>query len=386
MNRIRVAIPAPPAPDYDVIVEPGALATAADVIRTAAPAARYALISDDTVAGLYGDALVARLRDAGLTADLLTVPAGEREKRRERWAELTDAMLALGIGRDGAVLALGGGVIGDLAGFVAATYMRGIPVVQLPTTLLAMIDASVGGKTGVDTEAGKNLVGAMRQPAAVIADPTVLDTLSDDQLREGFAEAVKHGAIASTDYYAWIEGAADALRGRDADALAQLVRGSVLIKASFVTKDPDENGPRKALNFGHTVAHALESLSAYSLPHGAAVSIGIVAEARLGEDAGITVKGTAAALERTLGALGLPTTPPADTDAAAVVTRARTDKKARGGSIRYTLLARLGEVARGPDGDWSIPLSDDGVRRVLSAWSGDSQTDGDRRAATSPDV
>src|SRR5690606_4159708 len=198
-----------------------------------------------------------------------------------------------GFGRDCCVIALGGGVAGDIAGFVAATYMRGVPFVQLPTTLLAMIDASVGGKTGVDTAAGKNLVGAFHAPRIVIIDPLTLRTLPETELRSGLAEAVKHGAILDAAYFDWIADHVDDLLARDHAALEYLIARSVDLKANVVSEDPLESDRRAILNFGHTVGHALERCTNYRLPHGFAVSAGMCAEAALGQAAGFTNRGAA---------------------------------------------------------------------------------------------
>ncbi|MGH7482771.1 MAG: 3-dehydroquinate synthase [Longimicrobiales bacterium] len=367
MTRITVDTPAPDAASYDVLVEPGALDRLSALLGATVPADRYAVITDETVARLHGGRVLDGLRAAGFEASVYAIPPGEAEKTRARWAELTDRLLADGLGRDAAVLALGGGVIGDLAGFVAATYMRGLPLVQLPTTLLAMVDASVGGKTAVDTPAGKNLVGSMLQPRLVVADPDVLGTLPPEHVRVGLAEAAKHGAIASAEYLDWMHEHAATLLGGDVARLAELVRRSVEVKAAFVARDPLETGPRKALNFGHTVGHALETLSGYRLLHGLAVAIGMSAEARLGEALGVTAAGTAARLGAALDALGLPRSLPGDVAPEALTRQARVDKKARAGRTRYTLLRRIGEVARGPDGDWSIPIDDVDVERALTA-------------------
>ncbi|HKG95018.1 MAG TPA: 3-dehydroquinate synthase family protein, partial [Gemmatimonadaceae bacterium] len=253
---------------YTVIIEPGSLDSIGEVARRTAPAHRYVVITDDRVGPIYA-ARVRAAMGAG-RVDVLSVPAGEAHKTRESWARLTDEMLAAGAGRDTTVIALGGGVVGDLAGFVAATFMRGVPVIQLPTTLLAMIDSSIGGKTGVDTPAGKNLVGAFHRPAAVIADPLTLTTLPPSQLRAGLAEAIKHGAIVDAEYFERLRADADALvdparagGGRMRDVIAR----SVEIKAEVVRRDEREGGLRKILNFGHTIGHAVESLSGYALLH-----------------------------------------------------------------------------------------------------------------------
>lgn len=359
-------MPQPSSPDYDVVVEPGALGRLATHVQEAARGHRYAIIADDVVAQVHGETARRALEGAGLRTDLFTFPAGEEHKTRTTWAALTDAMLESGIGRDGVVIGLGGGVACDMAGFVAATYMRGVPVVQVPTSLLAMVDASVGGKTGVDTPHGKNLVGAFHQPRRVVIDPEVLETLPDRELRCGLAEAVKHGAIADAGYLAWIEEHADALLARERDALTALVSRSVEIKARFVAADPLEGGARKALNFGHTVGHAVEAAGEYTLPHGYAVAIGMVAEAEAGEDSGITEAGTADALRRVLVRLGLPIVPPVSQDPDHLLEVMGRDKKARQARPRFTLLERIGIVARAPDGDWSHPLEPGRIRRILT--------------------
>jgi 3-dehydroquinate synthase len=366
VTRIRIDISTPLNSGYDVTVEPGALRTLGDSIHSLVPAHRYALITDSNVAQHWGGAVLSALAAAGLTTELITFSAGEAQKSRETWSALTDRLLALGFGRDSAVLALGGGVVGDLAGFVAATFMRGIPYVQLPTTLLAMIDASIGGKTGVDAPTGKNLVGAFHQPRAVIADPETLSTLPEVELRGGLAEAVKHGAIADSGYLAWIEAAIVSILSLDAATLTGLILPSIRIKANFVAEDTNEGGARAALNFGHTIGHAVERASSYGLHHGHAVAIGMVAEARLGEALGITSAGTADRLANLLRTLGLPTAIPAAYPIDQLIGFMASDKKARAGDTRFALIAQPGEMARGPAGSWTIPVPAEAVRSTLS--------------------
>ena len=240
------------------------------------------MVADRTVAELHGPRVRDGFAAAGLRASLFDFPAGEAHKTRESWAELTDAMLAAGLGRDAAVLALGGGVTGDLAGFVAATYMRGVPLVQLPTSLLAMIDSSVGGKTGVDTPAGKNLVGAFHPAAAGGGrHGGAAHAARRRSCARGWRRRIKHGAIADAGYLEWIEPSARAdPRGWSRRASSTLILRSVEIKAAVVARDEREAGPRKTLNFGHTIGHAVEALSGFRLLHGEAVAIGMVVEAR----------------------------------------------------------------------------------------------------------
>jgi 3-dehydroquinate synthase len=363
----RIVDPCAHGGGYDVRVESGALRRLGELLSAAAPASAYVVIADDRVAGLHGHAALDALAHAGLTGHLLTFPAGEASKTRETWSTLTDALLRLGVGRDGCIIALGGGVTGDLAGFVAATYLRGIALVQAPTTLLAMVDAAIGGKTGVDAPLGKNLVGAFYPPRLVITDPDVLHTLPDAQLRAGLAEAVKHGAIADRAYFDALPEAAEALMSRAGDALESAVRRSIAIKGAVVTEDPLESGRRAILNFGHTIAHAIERVTDYAIPHGFAVAMGLVIEARIGESLGVSEPGTAAAIEDALHALGLPAALPHDVAAIALVGATRSDKKTRASQVRYALLRRIGEPARADDGSWTIAVDDSVVLDVLES-------------------
>jgi 3-dehydroquinate synthase len=350
---------------YAVTIEPGVLDRIGKIVDSVARAHRYAIITDDNVGPLYAARIAKALH---VPADAtFTIPAGEAHKTRETWARLTDALLAAGFGRDTTIIALGGGVVGDLAGFVAATFMRGVPFVQVPTTLLAMIDASIGGKTGVDTAAGKNLVGAFHQPAAVVADTSVLATLPINELRAGMAEAIKHGVIADAAYFARIASLAGSLRSIDvaSPAMLDLVARSVEIKADVVSRDERENGIRKILNFGHTIGHAVELVSEFSLLHGEAVAIGMVYEARIAERVGVADAGTAAEVQRVVRLTGLPDVCPDGLSVDAIVAATRGDKKARGGRAEYALPARIGAMA-GASSSWGIAVSEDLVRDVLA--------------------
>jgi 3-dehydroquinate synthase len=277
-------------------------------------------------------------------------------------------MLAKGYGRDSAIIALGGGVVGDLAGFVAATFMRGIPVVHVPTTLVAMVDASIGGKTAVDTPAGKNLVGAFHHPAAVIIDPHLLATLPLRELRAGFAEVVKHGVIADESYLRRTASSISELlseRGSMGDSMISLVIRSVEIKADVVSRDEREEGLRKVLNFGHTIGHAVEMVSGFSLLHGEAVAIGMALESQLAERIGVAQTGTAATVTGTLQAAGLPTALPPGFEADAVIDAMGLDKKGRSGKTRFALPLRIGAMA-GADTGWTVAVGDEQLREVLA--------------------
>jgi 3-dehydroquinate synthase len=351
-------------PTYRVTIAAGVLDRAGDLVRDVASAHRYAVITDSNVGPAYSARLRSALGDS--RTEVLTIPAGEAHKTRESWARLTDDLLTASFGRDSTIIALGGGVVGDLAGFVAATFMRGVPFVQIPTTLLAMIDASVGGKTGVDTAAGKNLVGAFHQPSAVIVDTSVLETLPREHLRAGLAEAIKHGVIASEAYFNSVVALSANLDTVDVtgDAMLDLVAGSIEIKADVVRRDEREGGVRKTLNFGHTLGHAVELCSGYTVLHGEAVAIGMVCEATLAERLGIAESGTASRIREAVRAAGLSDSLPRSTDADDVVRATRGDKKARAGQAEYALPTKIGAMTPAA-GRWSVAVSESVVREVL---------------------
>lgn len=349
---------------YRVHILPGALDAIGGVVRVVARAHRYAIVTDSTVGPLYAQRAQEAL--AGEQSDVFTIPAGEANKTRKTWAAVTDDMLGAGLGRDAVVIALGGGVVGDLAGFVAATFMRGVPFVQVPTTLLAMLDASIGGKTGVDTRAGKNLVGAFHQPAAVIADPSLLATLPMEQLRAGFSEALKHGVIADPAHFDAVAALGTVLRRHRPDdrSVSAMIARSVEIKSAVVASDARESGRRKTLNFGHTIGHAIEHLSGYTLLHGEAVTIGMCVEAAIAERMEIAEPGTAARIRAACAQAGLPTSVPDDLPAAEILRVTHGDKKGRAGRASYALPARIGAMAFA-ERTWAAPVPDDVVLAVL---------------------
>lgn len=332
-----------------------------------APAPAYAVVADSNVAALYGEACREALESEGVEARLFSFPAGERSKAPSRWAELVEGFGEMALGRDGCVVALGGGVTGDLAGFAAATYARGVALVQVPTSLLAMIDASIGGKTGLDLKAGKNLAGSFHDPAAVLVDPALLETLPPEELRTGLAEAVKHGAIADADYLDFLRQSAESIEALEHGAVDRVIAESVRIKVDVVERDARESGERAILNFGHTIAHAIERVTEYAVPHGHAVAMGMVAEARIGERLGVTEHGTAETLAEVLRGHRLPVALPSQVEPAALLQAAGTDKKARDGRARYVLIARIGSVARTPDGEWTHAVPNGDVAATLAS-------------------
>lgn len=263
-------------------------------------------------------------------------------------------------------MAVGGGVTSDLAGFVAATFLRGVPWLEVPTTLLSMLDAAVGGKTGVDTPNGKNLVGAFHQPVAVVMDPAVLATLPAIEIRNGLAEAVKHAVILDAVHFAWLGAAVGPILGRDARTIESLLRRNVGIKTEVVHADEHETGRRVILNAGHTIGHAVEAATGYAVSHGEAVSIGLVAEAEIGERLGVTERGTAGELSTLLERLGLPVRVPRGVAVDALIAAIRTDKKNRAGGIRLVLLARVGTVHGTDRGGWTVAVPETLIREALT--------------------
>lgn len=357
------------AAGYDICVAPGLLDRVSEIVMARAPAHRYAVISDSNVSPLYAGRVTRRLEDSGQSVLVCTIPAGEEHKTRQSWAELTDRLLDARFGRDSAIIALGGGVVCDIAGFVAATYMRGVPVVHIPTTLLAMIDASIGGKTGVDTIRGKNLVGAFHQPAAVVVDPDVLSTLPVEDLRSGMAEALKHGAIADAEYFDFTSTAACHIivrdpEARDVRALNYVIEKSIRLKVGVVNTDEREMGVRKALNFGHTIGHAIEALSGYTMRHGEAIGVGMLLEATASERAGVTEPGTAARISDALESAGLPTKRPPGPSVSSIMEAMQSDKKNRAGVTEFSVPVRIGAMA-GQDSGYTTVLPDSLLAEVL---------------------
>ena len=363
---IRVPLREQRDASYDIAIGSGLLAELPALLKRHCPAAAYAVITDSHVAKLYGERVVATLHDAKLQAELFAFPAGEWNKTRETWASLSDRMLAAHFGRDCAVIALGGGVVGDVAGFVAATYLRGVPHVQLPTSLLAMIDSSIGGKTGVDVPAGKNLLGAFHQPRLVAADLHLLASLPPVQLSAGLVEAVKHGVIADEEYFTFLERDYAAILSKHGPALERVVQRSVEIKAAVVAEDERESGRRAILNFGHTIGHAVEAVAKYEALHGEAVAIGMAYEARLAEAVGIAAKGTAERITRLLERFRLPLERPHGASVDDLIKVMRGDKKARAGEIRFALPKEIGAMQGDAKQGWTVAVEEEKIREALA--------------------
>ncbi len=346
---------------YRIHIGPGLLAESA-LWRPALRGRHVLIVSNDAVAPLYLARVVAGLD--GLRHATLVLPDGEAHKTLDSAARIFAALATLGATRDAAVIALGGGVIGDLAGFAAACWMRGIDFIQMPTTLLAMVDSSVGGKTGVNLPAGKNLVGAFHQPRAVIADTATLATLPVREYRAGLAEMVKIGAIGDAGFFDWLEAHAEALVAREEAGLASAIAHSCAHKAGVVARDETEQGERALLNFGHSFGHALEVECGYgTLLHGEAVAIGMLQAASLSARLGWAGDADAARLRTLLERLGLPTALPPRLDPDALLARMALDKKNREGRLRLILWRGVGQAFIAED----VPAA--AVRAVLDARS-----------------
>lgn len=329
---------------YPITIEPGCLDRVPEELANRYPASRYAVITDDNVAELYGTTLVESMRAQGLKCDLLVFPHGEDHKHLETVASLISEAARCGLDRGSMVVALGGGVSGDVGGFVAATYMRGIPFIQIPTSLLAQVDSSVGGKTGVDIPEGKNLVGAFYQPEAVYIDPDVLHTLPQREYINGMAEVIKHGIIRDAEYFQMLDLKYDLVMALDPAVLEKLIHVSCSIKAAVVAEDEKESNVRRILNFGHTIGHAVEAASDFEIPHGFAVAIGMVAAARISVLKGFLGNEKLAAVIFMLKRYGLPTEVPEDLDRNRIKSYLLTDKKRIGSKTSYILATDIGEV------------------------------------------
>ena len=343
---------------YPVIVAAGALAQLPERLGALGLRGALWLVSDAAVADAYGLPLAARLSQAGYRVQRYTVPPGEASKSQEQLWRLYDWMLGNGVERRDTVLALGGGVVGDLAGYAAATVLRGIAVAQLPTTLLAMVDAAVGGKTGINHPLGKNLIGAFHQPRLVLADSDTLATLPRRELCAGWAEVIKHGVIREAGLFAeleqlaaergWTETGFSGWNAEDAaltGRLTALIRRAVAVKVEVVSRDEREQGERIILNYGHTIGHAVEALVGdWALLHGEAVAIGMHAEARIAAAMGLCDPALVERQRRLLAAYGLSVTLPPHLDPEAVLTLTLRDKKVRAGRIRWVLPTAIGSV------------------------------------------
>ena len=336
---------------YPLIIGHGALAQVADYLRAHPIGNRYCIVTDDYVASLYGHDLVQHLENMGIAVQLLTFPRGEANKHLQTVAELASQLARLGFDRSDAIIALGGGVSGDIAGFLASLYMRGIPFIQVPTTLLAQVDSSVGGKTGVDLPEGKNLVGAFYQPKAVFIDPAVLLTLPQEELLGGLAEVIKYGVIWDRDFFDFLESNRKKILSLKDKAILPMLARCCEIKAQVVARDEREGGLRRILNYGHTIGHAIEAASNFQLIHGLAISIGMRIAADLAVRCGHLAEGEAERIRSLLVSYGLPVTIPKEIDCSKIRDYVQRDKKNVAGTIFFVLPTTIGKVVVTSDVD-----------------------------------
>lgn len=331
---------------------------------------RFAIVCDEQIEPLYGQKLQQLISQSGFESFLYTFPAGEQHKNRASKERLEDQLFAAGLGKDTCIIALGGGVTTDLAGYVAATYCRGVPLIMMPTSLLGMVDASIGGKTGVNVPYGKNLVGCIYQPRKILIDPDALKSLSVRELRNGVAEMIKHGLILDANYFQELFQHADAILQGDSDILSKVIFESCRIKSNVVTEDEREAGKRHLLNYGHTIGHALEKISEYSIPHGEAVAIGMLVEAHLAVQLGHTHQETFEKIEQILEKYNFPLQMSLQFTSQQVIDAMRMDKKSLKGLPRFIILSKIGE-AMSFGGAYCTPVDEKMILNSI-AWMKDA--------------
>jgi 3-dehydroquinate synthase len=345
---------------YPILIGSDGIGPLGRALRERTSHERVLVVSDNRVGSLYGEAALASLSEAGFLAETLIIPEGEVFKTLDTCLSVYGFLLSNNYSRETVLVALGGGVVGDLTGFVAATYMRGVAFVQAPTSLLAMVDSSVGGKTGVNHPLGKNIIGAFHQPLLVFIDPACLATLDPAEFRAGFAEVIKYGVIHDAEFFAFCEKNREAIFSLDTTALQRVIKTSCAIKAAIVSADERDAGLRAILNFGHTVGHAIESLTNYThYKHGETVAIGMVAAGRLAVRMGRFAAAEQERIERLLEQSDLPVRIPMRLETDDMIERMRKDKKVRHGKIRFVLPEAIGRVT--VESDFSLAL----LRQVL---------------------
>ncbi|MCK9294038.1 MAG: 3-dehydroquinate synthase [Desulfobulbaceae bacterium] len=329
---------------YPIMVAAGLLGEIGQDLRQRAVAKRYVVIADDRVAGLYGKTLIESLTGQGISCDLLVFPRGEASKNMTTIARLASSLAQLGVDRKDCLIALGGGVTGDITGFVAAIYMRGIAFVQVPTTLLAQVDSSVGGKTGVDIPEGKNLVGAFYQPHAVYIDSRVLTSLPAGELLNGLAEVIKYGVIYDRDFFDFLAANREQILQLHRPVIEEVIVRCCQIKAAVVAADEKEADLRRILNYGHTLGHAVEAASDFSIAHGMAVAMGMVAANKLAQGKALLLAPEAERISQVIAGFGLPVAIPGELDHDLMKSFLKTDKKAVAGRPFFVLPTRIGQV------------------------------------------
>ena len=354
MNRIKVNLGKKISASYEIYIGQNILDRMGLIIAKNNWASRYIMVTDSTVSASHGEMVQATLREMGLEVDMIDFPAGETSKNFETSLHIIDRMIDLGADRTSALIALGGGVVGDITGFIASIYMRGIPHIQVPTTLLAQVDSSIGGKTGIDLPQGKNILGTFCQPKGVFIDLAFLKTLTSHEFGSGLAEIVKYGIIDDPKLFSSLEVEAEAVRTRDMNLLEKIITRSCRIKKGIVEIDEMEKGVRRILNYGHTIGHAIEAESRYSISHGEAISMGMVASATISERLKYLPSEDRERIISLIKAIGLPNRITRTLSPDGILSRIKMDKKKEGDTIHFVLLKRIG-----------TPFVNDGVPEAL---------------------
>jgi 3-dehydroquinate synthase len=342
MRALKVNLDKKTSSSHDIRIGQGIIDRMILLVAKNHKTSRYVIVTDNNVNQLYGQSMLSAMTQAGLPAAIMEIPAGESSKNMATVMDVAGRLLALGADRGTLLLALGGGVVGDLTGFIASIYMRGVPYIQIPTTLVGQVDSAIGGKTAVDLPQGKNLLGTFYQPCAVFADLNFLDTLPDGEFNNGLAEIIKYGIIEDEKLFKLLEEDMDAVKGRDSVHLLKIIETCCRIKKSIVEIDEREQGLRRILNFGHTLGHALEAVSDYTLSHGEGVALGMIAAARLSAELHYLPDDELARVERVIAQAGLPTRIKTTFTTEAVIDRLKTDKKKKDDVIHFVLIKKIG--------------------------------------------
>jgi 3-dehydroquinate synthase len=342
MKKIKVNLDKKVSSSYEICIGNELMDRIGMLIVRNMPALHYFIITDVNVSAMYGGSLLDRLRGMSLSADIIDFPAGENAKNIGTTIAIVERLLKLGADRKSALLALGGGVVGDMTGFIASTFMRSVPYIQIPTTLMAQVDSSIGGKTAIDLPEGKNLLGTFYQPRGVFIDMKFLNTLPDEDIRNGLAEVIKYGIIDDVAFFNFLEENMRAIKERDREVLEKIVQNSCRIKKGIVEIDEKELGLRRVLNFGHTIGHAIEAESNFTISHGVAVSLGMAAAARISERLYDLPEGDRERIEHLLESAGLSCRIPQTITTDGIITRLRADKKKEGDTIHFVLLKKMG--------------------------------------------
>ncbi len=363
-TNLKVQLPKAQQITYPILVGSGLINQLPEILKQFKSVNRYVIITDKSVEKLYGKQLLDILTQAKLNADLISFPSGEKYKNEKIKMELGHSMLAKKYGRDTMVLSLGGGVVGDMAGFVAATYMRGVPYIQIPTSFLAMVDSSIGGKVGVDTEYGKNLIGAFWHPKVIIADMNFLKMLPEQQLLNGLMEAIKIFLTYDKSSFEFVMKNLKKILDKDEATLQKIIARAIELKIGVVTRDEHEQNERMVVNWGHTIGHAIEHLSRYTVMHGFAVAYGILVESKIAEILGVLSAKDFKIIEESLKTFNINRNFLRKFKILDIVATTQMDKKNSNGKVKYILLKKIGKVKK-TEGKFGHPVSNNVVEKAL---------------------